>query len=407
MVPIHRSLRIFPFLALLVAVCCMPPPALADIVLLGTARFAGDTTDLSGLTDVLDEGIPHNRLGGISAIEYTGSKNEYLLLPDRGPRDGATRYFCRIHTLKLDVRPGGTPAVAAKIAATTLLRDERGRNLVGSASAFKRKNPAAARRFDPEAVRVGLRGSIYLSDEYGPAVSEFTQGGTRVGTLKVPAKFTILHPASKPEEELAQNSSGRQPNGGLEGLAIIPRRTKLYAAMQRPLIQDSLPGEGVKRTGTNTRIIEFDLTLGTTREFLYVLDNTANGVSEILAINDHEFLVLERDGKPGTEAVAKRIYKIDLARATDISSHESLPPEGVPVGVKAAAKSLFLDLLDPRWGLAGPDFPEKVEGLAFGPSLPDGRRLLIVAVDNDFVAERPVLLHAFAIDRADLANFGW
>ena len=57
--------------------------------------------------------------------------------------------------------------------------------------------------------------------------------------------------------------------------------------------------------------------------------------------------------------------------------------------------------------LAGSDFPEKVEGLAFGPDLTDGRRLLIVAIDNDFVAEKPILLHAFAIDRDDLPGFGW
>ncbi|HEY3967802.1 MAG TPA: esterase-like activity of phytase family protein, partial [Planctomycetaceae bacterium] len=157
-----------------------------------------------------------------------------------------------------------------------------------------------------------------------------------------------------------------------------------------------------KRIGTNTRIIEFDLMQGTTREFLYPLDESTHGVSEILAINDHEFLVLERDGKPGVEAAAKQIYKIDLAGASDISGHETLPPKKIPADVVTVRKSPFLNLLDPKFGLAGADFPEKIEGLTFGPDLPDGRRLLIVAIDNDFVAAKPILLHAFAIDRADL-----
>jgi hypothetical protein len=32
--------------------------------------------------------------------------------------------------------------------------------------------------------------------------------------------------------------------------------------------------------------------------------------------------VLERDGRGGTEAAAKKIYRVELAGATDISSHE-------------------------------------------------------------------------------------
>lgn len=39
-------------------------------------------------------------------------------------------------------------------------------------------------------------------------------------------------------------------------------------------------------------------------------------MSEITAINDHEFLVLERDGKglgDGSNAVVKTLFKIDLA----------------------------------------------------------------------------------------------
>lgn len=93
--------------------------------------------------------------------------------------------------------------------------------------------------------------------------------------------------------------------------------------------------------------------------------------------------------------------------ATDISQTEKLPPAGIPDGVKPAQKTLFLDLLSPKFGLAGSDSPEKIEGLAFGPDLPDGRRLLIVAIDNDFIAEKPIILHAFAIDRDDLPGFGW
>jgi hypothetical protein len=382
----------------------MAGSARGEIKLLGSARLPGESIDHSGLTDHLAGGIPHNRLGGISAIDYTGKGTEYLLLPDRGPADGATAYSCRVHWLNLAVMPGKTPAAVATITRTTMLVDEEGHGLSGSAKAFRDANPAHWQRFDPEGARLGRHGSIFLSDEYGPSVFEFSPDGKRTAVLQVPSKFTVHHPAAKPEDEAAHNSTGRQPNGGLEGLAIAPSGKKLYASMQRPLIQDSRPDEKIpgKRIGTNTRIIEFDLMQGTTREFLYPLDESTHGVSEILAINDHEFLVLERDGKPGVEAAAKQIYKIDLAGASDISGHETLPPKKIPADVVTVRKSPFLNLLDPKFGLAGADFPEKIEGLTFGPDLPDGRRLLIVAIDNDFVAAKPILLHAFAIDRADL-----
>jgi hypothetical protein len=46
--------------------------------------------------------------------------------------------------------------------------------------------------------------------------------------------------------------------------------------------------------------------------------------------------------------------------------------------------------------------PEKIEGMAFGPDLPDGRLLLLLTVDNDFRADVPI--RVFAVDRDDLPN---
>jgi len=58
----------------------------------------------------------------------------------------------------------------------------------------------------------------------------------------------------------------------------------------------------------------------------------------------------------------------------------------------------LLNLLDPAFGLAGASFPEKIEGLAFGPDLADGRHLLLVSADNDFVGTTPSRVFAFALD---------
>jgi hypothetical protein len=68
-------------------------------------------------------------------------------------------------------------------------------------------------------------------------------------------------------------------------------------------------------------------------------------------------------------------------------------------------KALFIDLLAPALGLAGASFPEKIEGLAFGPNLPDGRHVLVVTNDNDFVPGQANRFFVFAIDSVDLPGF--
>jgi hypothetical protein len=375
-------------------------PARSDITLLGTIRIPGDATDQSGLTELLSDGTPHNRLGAFgSAIAYTGKGNRYILLPDRGPGDGHTDYHCRFHVMEITPPPAGSRALQVKLLETILLRDEKGRAFVGSEKAFDVRDPAQTLRLDPEGVRASRAGTLYISDEYGPFIYEFSREGRRLRSLPVPAKFEVVHPKASAAEELKANLSGRVPNRGFEGLAISPDGGKLFAALQSPLIQDG------GRHGTNVRILELNLKTNATREFLYQLVDVDNMLNEILAINDHEFLVIERDYRVGTKARFKKIVKIDIARASDISAIESLPKTGTPPDVQPVRKSPFIDLLNPRFGLVGRSFPEKVEGLAFGPDLPDGRHLLVVTTDNDFIVAIPTSIFAFAIDPADLPRY--
>ena len=79
----------------------------------------------------------------------------------------------------------------------------------------------------------------------------------------------------------------------MEGLAITPDGRTLVGAMQSPLAQD---GGDVK--GGVTRIVTIDIPTGKTREYAYKLDTgMKTTITEIVAINDHEFLVDERDSK--------------------------------------------------------------------------------------------------------------
>jgi hypothetical protein len=258
------------------------------------------------------------------------------------------------------------------------------------------KDGSTPLRLDPEGVRISPQGTLYISDEYGPFLYEFDMKGRRLASLPMPARFEVPNPQADPKQELERNKTGRVPNRGMEGLAITPDGSKLVGIMQSPLIQDG------GRKGVNVRILEIDVASRKTREFLYVLDNFHTGASEILAVNNHEFLVLERDGG---KSAFRKIFKIDLAKASNISDLDTLPVTGVPKGVTPVTKAVFLDFLDPRFGLAGPDMPVKIEGLAFGPDLADGRHLLIASSDNDFDAKAPTRLIGFAVDRDDLPGY--
>ena len=63
--------------------------------------------------------------------------------------------------------------------------------------------------------------------------------------------------------------------------------------MQNALIQDAAQGGDAKNL---LRLVSIDIRSGKTKEYAYLL-TTGSGVSEILALNNHEFLVDERDGK--------------------------------------------------------------------------------------------------------------
>ena len=372
--------------------------------LVGRASVSGMTLDRSGLTGDVAPGLPQSLLGGLSAIHYTGKGNRYCALSDRGPRDGAVPYACRVQFLEIRVSGDQSGGLDVSLESTALLRDARGTALTGAADAF---GAGSKRRFDPEGLAVNSEGNLFVSEEYGPSIVEFDNVGNWVHELTVPARFRIAHPSASRDAEAAGNQTGRQPNRGLEGLTLTPSGRKLIAVMQGPLIQDSRPSSNGKRSGINTRVLEVDVQTGTTREFLYPLDDSRNGVSEILAINENEFLLIERDGESGSEAKFKKIIHASVAHASDISQLDSLPANQLPDGVKPMSKRVFIDLLNAEYGLAGTDLPEKFEGLAFGPTLPDGRRLLLLSVDNDFEVDQPNWVYAFAVENDDLPTFKW
>ncbi len=317
--------------AFLCAICSVAP-AEAAITFLGTGQFPPGLSDLSGLSGTLENGGSQSLLGGIgSAIAYTGVGDRFLVLPDRGPNatpydstvDDTTSYIDRFHEVNLAITPsGGGFTITPTLVRTTLLSSPT--SLVGKvtsdnpnktfftglSSGFDATNGPNSMRLDPEGIRVSNGGNtVYVTDEYGPHVYEFNRTtGQRIRTFDLPNHFNVTNPAATANGELPPaNAIGRQPNRGMEGLAITPDGKTLVGIMQNPLIQDGALDSTNKRVGTNTRIVTIDVASGATHEYLYQLDSGANnGVNEIVAVNDHQFLVIERDSKVGDAAAFKK-----------------------------------------------------------------------------------------------------
>ena len=365
-----------------------------DVQLLGKTSIPGTASDLSGMKNLLEDKSPNNRLGGFgSAIAYTGQGNKYLLLPDRGPGDGANSFTCRFHLADITVSTPGK--IDFKLLKTTLLKTPEGNPLTGLSKGFGPSD----NRFDPEGIRVLKNGSILLSDEYGPSVWLFDSTGKLKHKFLIPEKFLIQNKSDDAEKEFPPfNKKGRVTNKGFEGIAISSDQKKWLAALQGSLIQDRNPSNSdLKTNGDNLRFLETSFEGKHLREIVYKMESAKNGVSEILAIGEEDYLVLERDSDAGESAGFKKIFRISTKNATDVSKIISLPAPKLPEGIVPVTKTLFLDLLDPKFGLKGKDFPAKIEGLAFGPDLPDGRKLLIITTDNDFKPDEPTWIYAFAV----------
>lgn len=355
--------------------------------------FHGNEMDRSGLNGTLEEGTPENRLGGFSAIDYV-SGDEWLVLSDRGPADGATEFPCRFHRVQLKIDKT-SQKILPQLLETKLLMHPTKVPLRGSLKALASPSEVRSFALDPEGLRRLPSGSILISDEYGPSFDRFQKDGSWMNGWRVPEKMVL---AADPSTA----TSGTVPNRGMEGLAISHDEKFIVGAMQGPLYQDSREENG-KRNGLFARLVQFPIDASRDSDmrgqWVYPLEDVTCGISEILAVDDSRYLVIERDGLVGSLAKYKRIYLIDTREATTISTETEVDPFQLSSSIKPVTKTLLIDLLDPAYGFSGEKALVKPEGLAWGPATSDKERTLIVCVDNDFNPETPSRFLAFSISK--------
>ncbi|MCX7211850.1 MAG: esterase-like activity of phytase family protein [Burkholderiales bacterium] len=419
--PIFRLARSASLALCVAAMFASGAQAAPGLLAIGTLN---GSSDLSGLTGPLENGLAGNVLGGMGSGMAWAGGNTFATLPDRGPNaapynaavDNTASYISRFQTVNMTLAPSssgsGLPMILTPVLTQTTLLSSSQPLVYGSGAGINLGTGAPASntastfyfsgrsdnfggsnsgnalngRFDPEAIRVSADGrSVFISDEYGPYVRQFDRTtGVLIRNFELPAKYYAPNQNAVGDTEISGNTIGRVSNKGMEGLAITPDGKTIVGIVQAPMAQDA----AISASNKLLRIIAIDVATGAIKgEYGYKL-TTGSGVSEITAINDHEFLVLERDGKglgDGTNAAVKTLFKIDLTGATDISTLS-----GSAAANAAVAKTSFLDIVAVLGanGITKANVPAKLEALAFGADILVNGTLthtLWMANDNDFL----------------------
>ena len=342
-----------------------------DGVTISSLRFIGEQLIPDG--ELLDGEV----IGGLSGIDY--ANGTYYMISDAP--DAPIRFY----TAALNFNEESFSEVTVLSQAELLNSDS---NSFESTQA----DPEAI-RFDPETGLIVWTSEGYVNEEgINPFVREASVSGEYVGGFEIPVLFQV----NEADDE------GPRNNGTFEGLSLSTDGLGYWVAMELPLIQDGPAPVFEMDTESPVRISYINKATGQFgRQFAYELDPvvrsggfTVNGVVEILEYDKDRFLVLERSFATGYDDGGNdvRIYDVNAGNATDVSSFAALAGEDYT----PATKTLLFDFESIRSQLSTlpgetAHIVDNIEGITFGPDLPNGNRSLILVADNNFSAFGPQL----------------
>jgi 3-phytase len=367
--------------------------SLAVLVIVLALVAAGVTTTASGGAKpptleflgeaIVPTGTPFmaTTIGGLSSITFDEQRGVFYALSD----DPSQFQPARFYTLTLDLSGGRLGPGDVLFTAVTTLKDTNGQ-------------PFAPFSLDPEGLTLTKTGELVVTSEgiatrqVAPWVRVFDLSGTMTRELTVPAPFTPT----------ADGTRGVRQNLAFEAAAVAPNGRFLFVGMEGALVQDG-PAATVGG-GSPARILRYNLLTGRLdRQYVYWTDAVAeppvppsafavSGLVELLPSNNEFMLSLERSfsvGVPGTGNTIK-LFQVAIPGADDVNGVDSIG--GTLNQIQPVEKSLLLDLDTLGIPL------DNIEGMTLGPTLPDGRRSLVLVSDNNFAPAQftQFLLFAFS-----------
>lgn len=323
-------------------------------------------------------------VGGLSGIDYDAENNLYYLVSD----DRSEKNPARFYQAKIFISSKGIDSLALTGIQYMLQADG---NVYPSNKQDRFKTP------DPEAIRYNpLQKYLVWSSEgerivkandtvlTNPAVMMIRPGGQYIDSFSIP-EIMQMHATEK----------GPRRNGVFEGMSFADDYKTLYVSVEEPLYEDGPRAELVENNAY-IRILQFDVSQKKCiKQFAYKLAPVAyaakppnefkiNGVPDILSLGEDKLLVVERSFSTGRLPNTIRVFIADLNGATDISQHNSLQGNQP---FAPAQKTLLLNMDD--LGI----YTDNIEGVTFGPPLPNGHKTLLFIADNNFtIAEKTQVL---------------
>ncbi len=327
-------------------------------------------------------------VGGISGIDYDPPSRQYFLLTD----DGAARTPARFYTARmtLDAEHLGAP----EITGMTLLRQADGSAYPVSTTGYK--------LLDPESLRWRASSQTFFWSSEGnaaagvaPSLSESRPDGTLLRHFALPAMFDF-NPVSGPRSNLA-----------FEGMSLTPDGKTAWLSLEAAMLQDG-PVPSVQAPGGPCRLTQVDLASGKVlRQVAYIPDaiphppkppggHADNGISEILMLDEHRMLVLERAYMAGYDTASAnslRLYLVDTRQGSDTLDTPALQGANYqPVNKLLLAN--FAAFVGPGAGKRLERL-DNTEGMTWGPRLANGNRSLVFVSDDNFSARQVTQLLAF------------
>lgn len=367
--PVRFALAIASLLSL---AACAPLPTATD------AGY-GKPRTVSALRLIGEQRLPWRQqfqgtmVGGLSGIDYDAARGDWVMIcDDRSEHNPARFYRARLEFDAHSFKPVQLTAV------TTLLQADG--TPYPSKDDFARLGGAVA---DLETLRVDPRdGAIWYASEgdvsldLNPFVRKAAADGTLQFTLPLPPLFDVA----------VDRSAGPRNNQSFEGLSFTPDGQSLWVSLEGPMYQDGDAPDPAH--GAVNRLTRFDRAGKVLGQYAYPLGKIPaapgagkqadNGISEILALDDHRLLVLERSGVQGDSGRYVnyvRLYEVDTTGATDIAQLPTL---------RGAAYSMMKKRLVLDLNQLGLPVLDNLEGMAFGPTLANGHASLVLISDDNF-----------------------
>ncbi len=359
-----------------------------------TAATLSTDSTIASLNFIGEYVIPHHlnfketTIGGLSGIDYDSKNDVYFLISD----DRSAINPVRFYTAKIILSTKGIDTVQFINVQWLLAPDSK-------PFPSAKQNPSNTP--DPEAIRLNLKAQQLVWTSEGERIIKAGKNLTtnpEIIISSMDGKFVSAFPST--QNQLMQPiDKGPRQNGALEGITFGKDYRTLYACMEEPLYEDG-PRADVIKTNSWVRLYQYDVeTRNNIAQYAYPLEPVArptilpntfkvNGVSEILSVNDHQLLFVERSFSTGRLACTIKIFITDLGNAENIIANPSLI-ENPPVNY--LTKKLILNTDD--LGI----YIDNVEGVTFGPTLPNGHRTLVFVTDNNFVPLEKTQLLLFEV----------